>query len=163
MPHDMKRYYFFILALVALVATACDWTSVVSPRISASQEVYRTSAAGVRDTITLRDSLSVGDTAQLRMVLYGYYDYIVSFEATADTSKVKLALDWPDSLGCTTPDSDPAHAKLVFKPDSVYNCITTLSYMPVDSGSCAIKLVLTSAAKAPYSQTAAQFYIAVKK
>lgn len=152
-----------LFVLVALMAVSCDMTTVVSPRITVSNELIRTSITGVRDTISFGDSLNVGDTVQLGMLLNGYYDYLVSFEATADTSKVRLSVAWPDSLGGVTEASDPAHAKLVFIPDSVYACLTTLSYVPVSHGVHPINLVLSSAAKAPYSQSAIQFYIAVRK
>ena len=74
-----------------------------------------------------------------------------------------MKLNWPDTLGGITPESDPAHAKLIFIPDSVAACLTTLRYVPVEAGSHQINLTLTSSAKAPYSQGALQFNIAVRK
>ncbi|MBO7456798.1 MAG: hypothetical protein J6T71_03115 [Paludibacteraceae bacterium] len=157
------KYKSILFVLVALLAVSCDMATVVSPRIVASNQLVRTSITGERDTILFSDSLNIGDTVQMGILLNGYYDYLVSFAATADTDKVHLSVAWPDSLGGTTDASDPEHAKLVFVPDSVYSCLTTLSYVPVSPGVHPINLVLTSAAKAPYSQSAAQFYIAVRK
>ena len=156
------KYKSILFVLVTLLAVSCDMATVVSPRISVSNELVRTSITGARDTILFSDSLNIGDTVQMGVLLNGYYDYLVSFAATADTSKVHLSVIWPDSLGGVTDASDPAHAKLVFVPDSVYACLTTLNYVPVSGGTHQINMALTSAAKAPYSQCVAQFYIAVR-
>lgn len=151
-----------LFVLVALLVVSCNMETVVSPRISVSSELVRTSIAGKRDTVSFSDSLDIGDTVQMGVLLNGYYDYLVTFAATADASDVLLSLAWPDSLGGVTDASDPAHAKLVFVPDSVYACLTTLRYVPVRAGTHRINMALTSAAKAPYSQCTAQFYIAVR-
>ena len=148
--------------MVTLLAVSCDMTTVISPRVTAANELVRTSLTGERDTILFSDSLNIGDTVQMGMLLNGYYDYLVAFNASADTSKVRLSLNWPDSLGGITDASDPAHAKLVFVPDSVFACLTTLSYVPVSGGTHQINLTLTSSAKEPYSQYMAQFNIAVR-
>lgn len=160
----IRKFLFVItFAAIGFAVVSCDMTTVISPRIDVSRQLVRTNLSGVCDTIMLDDSLNIGDTVRMGLLLNGYYDPLVSFVASADESKVHLSLNWPDTLGGITAESDPAHAKLIFIPDSVSACLTTLSYVPVEAGSHQINLTLTSSAKAPYSQGALQFNIAVRK
>ena len=161
----MKRSVLFFLsfALVALMTVSCNMDSVISPGVQYSSYLYRTSADGVQDTITLNDSLQVGDTVRFPMVLNGYYDYITSFVATTDTSKVHVSMMWDDAYkSYLTEIADPDNGILAFKPDQVYAFVTTLVYVPMASGTYRIDLELNSSAPSPYSQWAGHFFIGVK-
>jgi hypothetical protein len=169
----MKRNIFFYLSLVfvAFTTVACNLENVMSPGVQYSSVLYRTytvqDSLGVDsvvcDTITLNDSLQVGDTVRFPMVLNGYYDYITSFVCSADTSKVHVSLMWDEEYNSfLSADADPAGGILAFNPGSVYRFVTTLVYVPVASGTHRIDMELNSAAKAPYSQWAAHFFIGVK-
>ena len=74
----MKRSFIIslVIALVALGLMSCDGTAISSPSIQAASKMVRTSAAGVRDTINLNDSLNVGDTVRLSLIVQGYYHYL---------------------------------------------------------------------------------------
>ena len=161
----MKRNVLFILSLVmiALMTVACTQETVVSPGVRHSSVVYRTSAAGVKDTITLSDSLQVGDTVLFPMVLNGYYDYLNTFMVSADTTKVQVSLLWnEEDSACLAPSANPEQGLLVFNAGAIYACMTTLKYVPKASGVHRIDLALTSAARSPYSSWAGYFYIGVK-
>ncbi len=169
----MKRNVLFISSFVILtvLAVSCDLKTVMSPGVQFSSVLYRTSSVTdstgqvvlVNDTITLSDSLNVGDTVRLPMILNGYYDYITSFAVSTDTSKVHLSLMWGDEYNSyLTTAADPEHGILAFKPDAVYAFLTTLVYVPQVSGTYRIDMELNSAAQAPYSQWTGHFFIGVK-
>ena len=170
MPHTMK-YKFFLFALVAVAFVACETKSVVSPSVRVSSSLYRTYTVQdslgqdslVRDTISLLDTLRVGDTVRMGMVCEGYYDYLRTVTIVSDTSKVKVSLAWDEkNKTCLTEAADPEHGKLAFVADSVYACFTTLTYIPVASGAHRIDISLISAAQEGYSQGSWHFNIAVK-
>ena len=169
----MKRNILFAisLALVAVLVASCEGEAVMSPNVQYSSIIYRSytteSSQGqdsiVRDTVSLTDSLNVGDTVCFPMILHGYYDYIVSFVATSDTSKVAVSFLWDEELEeFLDTTADPEHGNLTFVPNKVYSCLTSLIYVPKAPGTHRVDLVLTSAAKDPYSQWAAHFFVGVK-
>lgn len=173
MPHPMKKKIFYpiVLGLVTLVAVSCDWESVISPNAQFPSELYRSytmvDSLGqdtlVRDTISYTDSLNVGDTVLMPIVLQGYYHYLTLFKATADTSKVALSLAWDEEYNSfLAEDADPAHGKLSFIPEKVNACVTTLKYIPKASGTHTVEFLLQSTAKEPYSQGAWSFNMAVR-
>ena len=169
----MMRNILFSLSfvLVTFMAVSCNLGTVISPSVQASSQLYRSytviGSLGqdsiVQDTITYKDSLSIGDTVRWPMVINGYYDYLVSFKATADTNDVRLSFAWDpvfDTLLIET--SDYSHGVLEFKPAKVYAGLVTLVYVPRRSGTHQVDLVLNSAAQEPYSQWAGHFNMAVK-
>ena len=161
----MKRniLFFLSLAFVALIAISCDLNSVISPSVRTSTVLYRTSLEGVKDTITFADSLNVGDTVRMGMICEGYYDYLCKLKVSGDTSKVKTSLAWPDSLSyALASDADPEHGVLSFVPEKAYGIYTTLTYIPVASGTHEISILLTSSARESYNQYAGSFFIAVR-
>ena len=161
----MKRKLLLSLTVfvLSLLLASCDTKAVISPSVQVSSWLYRTSIEGVQDTITLRDSLSVGDTVRMPVILNGYYDYITSFVASADTSKVDLWFAWDDEFNsCLLPNADPEHGVLAFKADSVYACVTTLVYVPTQSGTHRIDMSLNSSAELNYSNWSGFFLIGVK-
>lgn len=170
MPHTMK-YKFLLFALVAVAFVACETRSVVSPSVRVSSSLYRTYTVQdslgqdslVRDTISLTDSLRIGDTVRMGMVCEGYYDYLRALTIVSDPSEVDVSLSWDEEAKhLLTSAADPEHGKLAFVADSVYACYTTLTYVPVATGTHRIGISLVSAAKDPYTEGAWHFNIAVK-
>lgn len=154
MPHDMKKHLFVFLSVIAFVCTfvSCEGKSVMSPGIKVSSVVVRTSIEGLCDTIDIRDSVNVGDTLRMTMVVNGYFDYLKSIVAQSDTDKVKVALPWNEAqMGVLTDDADPEHGKLTFKPDSVVLCVAVMRYVPRKSGAQNVDIVVRSNAEENYS------------
>ena len=165
MPHIMKRNILvsLSLALIAVAAVSCDTRSMITPGLQTSTSLIRTSAAGVKDTITLTDTLSVGDTVRMGMLCRGFYDYLKTVVVSCDSSKLSVSLAWPDSLNSAlASDADPAHGRLSFLPEKAYAIYTTLTYIPKVSGMSQIDIKLTSSAPEKYSESSAYFFIAVK-
>ena len=161
----MKRNILICLPLVLVTffAVSCDLDTVVSPSVQSSSVLFRTSAEGVNDTITFSDSLQVGDTVRLPMVLNGYYDYLTGFAASTDTTKMQVSFVWDEAFRtCLTSSADPDHGILIFEPEKVYACVVTLQYVPLQSGTHRIDLVLKSSAQETYSQWIGHFNAAVK-
>ena len=165
MPHIMKRNILFplSLALVAILAVSCETKSVISPTIQASTILYRTSATGVKDTISFLDTLHVGDTVLMPLRLDGYFDYLTTFKAVADTEKVQLAFVTNAAFdSCLTSAANPKHGYLVFEPARVYGCYVPLSYVPLRVGTHKVELDLNSAAEEAYSHCYRYFNIEVR-
>ena len=147
----MKRSFIIslVIALVALGLMSCDGTAISSPSIQAASKMVRTSAAGVRDTINLTDSLNVGD-------------YLTSFSATSDTTMlVGLAWNQADSAALA-PGSDPEHGKVIFTPNTAYVFLTSLRFTPRYSGTHRIDMIVVSSAGEPYSPQLYHYNVAVR-
>ena len=160
----MKRSFVIslVIALVALGMASCIGTAVSSPSIQAASKMVRTSAAGVRDTINLTDSLNVGDTVRLSMIVQGYYHYLTSFSATSDTTMlVGLAWNQADSAALA-PGSDPEHGKVIFTPNSAYVFLTSLRFTPRYSGKHRIDMNVASSAGEPYSPQLYHYDVVVR-
>ena len=161
----MKKHLFFGLSFIAVIVAfvSCNMKAVMSPSITPSATLIRTTAAGVRDTISYSDSLNVGDTVRMRATLNGYYDYITSFVAASDEANVDVSIIWQDSIiTYLAEDADPEHGILKFVPERVYGCYVPIQYIPKHSGTYRIDLTVTSAAESPYSNQQKFFYIAVR-
>jgi len=160
----MKRSFVIslVIALVALGLMSCDGTAISSPSIQAASKMVRTSAAGVRDTINLTDSLNVGDTVRLSLIVQGYYHYLTSFSATSDTTMlVGLAWNQADSAALA-PGSDPEHGKVIFTPNSAYVFLTNLRFTPRYSGTHRIDMIVASSAGEPYSPQLYHYDVVVR-
>ena len=159
----MRIFLWCSLFVFALSLTSCEGSAAITPSFYQASSLIRTSSSGVKDTITLADSLRVGDTVRMGLLLNGYYDYLTSFVASADTANVRLSLAWGEELSAyLAADADPEHGKLTFAPDCVYVCVTTLTYVPRKSGRHEIDLLVTSNAPSSYSRQSGHFFIAVK-
>ena len=170
MPHTMKKK-ILLIAFVAFALVACDFDSVVSPGIQMSSSIYRTYITQnelgqdtlIRDTIALNDSVNIGDTLRLPMVCQGYYDYLRTLKVSVDTTKLHASLAWDTAYSSSlAEDADPEHAYLSFLPEQVYACYTTLTYVPVASGTHRVDILVESNAKGNYSQGSWYFFVGVK-
>ena len=119
--------------------------------------------AGVMDTILYTDTLQVGDTVLMPMAIQGYYDYLTSFRAVADTNALKVSFLWDEEHNSyLTSTADPAHGYLVFAPEKVFSGVVTLCYTPQKAGSHTVELQIASSAPTGFSQGAGQFTVNVK-
>ena len=151
------------MTALVFALVSCNTRSVFSPSLQQASELIRISAEGVKDTITFSDSLQIGDTVHVGMLCNGFYDYLRTVVMAGDTNKVKTSLEWPDSLGYVlAEDADKEHGRLSFVPEKVYAIYTTLTYIPVASGTHRVDIQINSAAPESYNQYNGYFVIAVK-
>ena len=164
MPHSMKKSLFIlVLSVVTFAMISCDEKSLSTPDINALY-VFRTSQAGVVDTISLLDTLNIGDTVRLGLLLRGNFNYLTSFEAHAtNTSCLDVTLDWNHELDdLLATGSDPEHAKLVFVAEKVWGVQTALKYVALKSGTHKIEMTIDSDAGEPYAPREYSFEIPVR-
>ena len=150
----MKRrfYLFLLLPLVALYLVSCEETAQSTPTLQASSLLLRTSAAGVTDTITYRDTLQLGDTVLMGIAAYGNYNNLTGLRAQTDTTKLKLGFKWNhDDDQYLAAGSDPEHGILLFQPGQINLCVATLRYIPVQAGTHRVEITVSSDAGANYS------------
>jgi len=156
-------YYLFLLPLVALCMQSCDMTARSTPFVQFAGKMVRTSAAGLQDTITLADTLHVGDTIRLQLALQGGYNSLTSFETKADSTALRTALEViPEQLHLLTTGTDFEHGKLAFVQDKVTIFITTLRYTPRRAGSHRVEMLISSSAGEKYSPQYYSFETTVK-
>ena len=160
----MKHFcYFFATLLVgSMLLTSClNGEQYSTPSIQASY-LYRSTPAGVRDTIHYGDTVSVGDTLLGNLLLYGVYNNLTEFQVTADTSAVALELLTDSAYQpFLLADSDPKNGLLRFTMD-VYIFPTALQYVVKKPGTHRISLTLASTAGEKYSPINAWFEQPVK-
>ena len=164
MPHTMKRYLIIlsVLALCACVWVSCDTEAQSTPEIVSPNTLIRTSAEGVRDTITYADTLHIGDTVRAQLFLYGHLNYLTRFQATSDASIQMYLAKMPEDSIYLLPESDYSKCLYVFTPEKVSLCVTTLVYTPTQAGKYRIEMVLASSAKEAYSPRTFYFDTNVK-
>jgi len=165
MPHTMKNVIIRLAAVLVVVSAvvSCNTKSTFTPGLRVLSVLQRTTAEGVQDSISLADSLNIGDTVRMTMIVDGYFDYLLSVVAKADTGKVKVSLEWNDEqMDMLSPEADLQHGKLIFLPSKVPACVTVLTYIPVESGTHPINIDVTSFAEAPYSSSSWSFNVAVR-
>ncbi|MDR3652468.1 MAG: hypothetical protein P4L34_05800 [Paludibacter sp.] len=131
----MKARLFILLGLIALAFTACDLGGsvnntpiiyfVTNPINNNTDTLYKyiTDQSGVYRM----DTVSVGDTVNFHMLLYGYSNNLTSYYVTvSDTTCAKILLPPTSSLDSVflSSSSNYSNGKFVFK-----NKITSL-YFP---------------------------------
>ncbi len=161
----MLRRIFFPVVCFVLMCTmiSCEEKTASTPILEISRSLYRTSAAGVLDTISVLDTLQVGDTVRMGVMLCGYYNYLTAFNVQADPACVEVSLEWdPANDQFITSASDPENGKLEFVAEKVYLCTTTLRYIPLAAGKHRVNMVVSSDAGDPYSPRTFYFDAVVK-
>lgn len=161
----MKRsiIVLFSCALIALTLNSCEGTAVYSPSLQAASKIFRTSASGVQDTITLADTLHVGDTVRMGLLAQGYFHYLTSFTVKVDTSALAVSLAWnPADSASLAPNSDPQNGIVIFNPDMAYIFLTTMRYTPKRAGKFPVEMTVASSAGQSYSPVSYSFDVNVK-
>ncbi len=150
----MKRYLFIFCVFVVcgMVFVSCDQKSQSTPLLHSSSLLIRTTPDGARDTIRVTDSLSIGDTLRLNMVLDGYLNTLTSFAVRTDTSSIGIALEIDSIVNqYLIAGSDPANGRLNFAAEQLYVCPATLRFVPRRSGTHLMEFILANDADASYS------------
>lgn len=154
MPHSMKKriYLFLLLPLVALSLVSCEDKAQSTPSLESSSILLRTSAAGVQDTIGFLDTLQLGDTVLMRLAAYGNFNYLTGVRAETDTTKMLLGFRWShEDDRFLAQGSDPEHGVLLFVPEQINVCVTTLQYTPIKAGAHRVEITVSSDAGANFS------------
>ena len=149
----MKQFSIFVwAALCAMVLVACNTKSQSTPIIQSASVLYRATPDGVHDTISITDTLNVGDTLRLNLLLNGYFNCLRSFYVRSNASEVNVALELPaEADPCLATGTDLENAQVVFVEDKLYLCPATMRFIPLKSGKPHLELVLASDADEPYS------------
>ena len=160
----LRRIFFPVVGLVLMITmVSCDEKTASTPLLEVSRSLYRTSAAGVQDTITVLDTLQVGDTVRMGVMICGYYNYLTAFSVKEEKGNVNVAFEWaPANDQFLTSGSDPENGKLEFVAEQVYMCTTTLRYIPLAAGTHRIDMIVSSDAGDPYSPRNFYFETIVK-
>ena len=159
----MKRLCLFLLPVLAFMVTSCENRVGSTPILQSSAFLLRTSAAGVQDTIALYDTICVGDTIQMGLLVSGYYNFLKTFEVKADTSCIQYSLAWnPANDMYLATGSDPEHGILIFLPEQLYAINTVLIYTPRKAGTHKMSFIISSDAGEGYSPREWEYNVDVK-
>jgi len=144
---------FILVAFAAVALTSCligEFNS--TPMIYTNGKyIYRTTAAGVNDSILFNDTVQVGDTLRAPLILSGGYNNLVSFQATADTPVFDYHLEYDTAWNSyVAADSKPESGYLHFAEDC-YQFPVTLWYVPKKAGDYSFYFEISSTAAEKYS------------
>ena len=159
----MKRLFLILLPFMALLFVSCENRSVSTPGLQISSYLLRISPDGVRDTIGIRDTVNVADTVLLGMAAFGNFNYLTGIKLQSDTTKLQVGFRWNHKDDeYLAEGSDPEHGILLFHPEQINYCRTTVQYIPRDSGDHRIGIMLSSDAGEGYSPRTFYFDVFVK-
>lgn len=155
MPHSMKKVIFCIIAIVLTVFCACKKKEEPqsSPRIYMSYFlVHHNGSSGIADTLAVRtigdhyavDTISVGDTVQVAILLNAVTNRLTNFVLETDTNYLKYSFSlYKELQAALTADSDTEHGKFVFK--SGYSAATIpMEYISRKSGKPTVTMTVCS-------------------
>ena len=132
----MKRTLFVFIALVSLsfaLNSCLNGEMQSTPELYASQ-MYRIHG-GTQDTIRTTDSLSVGDSLRLPLIISGQYNHLKSFSVQSAGSVFDCRLECDSAvLAVLTDDSKPEQGVLYFKPQATVIASVNLWFVPKQSG-----------------------------
>ena len=162
----MKHVFLFPLALfsTACVLIGCMREAQSSPEIRLGTRMFRTTPEGV-DTLSLTDTVSVGDTMRLNFVLNGGFNALMSFRAQPnEPSAMNLAIE-VDSVvqKQLAQGSDLENALMIFKQeDNIVLCSATLRFVPLKAGIQPVTMSVSNTAGTDYSPSTYTFVPIVK-
>lgn len=155
MPHAMKKVIFCIVAIVLTVFSACKKKEEPqsTPRIYMSYFlVQHNGGSGAADTLTVRtvsdryevDTISVGDTVQVAILLNAVTNRLTDFVLETDTNYLKYSFSMYKELqAALAEDSDTEHGKFVFKTG--YSAATIpMEYVSRKSGKPTVTMTVSS-------------------
>ena len=150
----MRSQQLFILSLLSVMGvsfSSCLSGYQDSTPILQAGEACVSSVTGTHDTILLGDTLLVGDTLTVPLLLHGGYNFLKTFEVTADKSVFDLTLI-PDTnyLHLMDSSSAPQEGKLRFVA-GCYLFETKLRYVPQTAGDYRIEMTLSSDASEKFT------------
>ena len=86
------------------------------------------------------------------LAAYGRYNYLTGIRAQADTTCLRLGFLWNhDDDKYIIQGSDPEHGILLFVPEQINSCVTTLRYIPIKAGTHRVEVTVSSDAGSGYS------------
>ena len=165
MPHIMKKHLLIIFssALLCAVMTACQSRAVSTPELYGASVLIRTTPAGVQDTLRVTDSLNVGDTLRLSIVLNGGFNPLKSFTVTADPEAVIPALEADSAVQSVLTDgTNLEKGVMIFQPEKVVVCPVKLRFVPRKSGTHLIQMVIANDAGEGFSPRTYTYYPIVR-
>jgi len=163
----MKKQVVILLSVLASVFafTGCDSKAASTPEFDVASKIIRTTVDGVCDTISIMDTLHVGDTVRWNVMVSGglYYNSLVSFSVLTDTASLPVSIIGDSILEqYITTGTDLAHARIVFKPETLNRWFLWLQYVPRSAGSHKMQFVVANDAGQDYSPRSWFWYPIVK-
>ena len=156
MPHIMKKYIFCTIAIVLFLLSACKQNSEEpqsSPRIYMSYFlVNHEGGSGAADTLTVRtlsdryevDTISVGDTVHVDIMLNAVTNMLTNFVLEADTNFIKYSFaTYKELLAALSDDSDIENGKFVFKT-GYSGAALPMQYIARKSGKATVTMTVSS-------------------
>ena len=130
-------------------------SAVSSPTIRFYSQMYRTSPEGVKDTLYLVDTVQIGDTLRLPVLLQGGFNILTSFQVSSDPLDHMVKLEVDSAVATIVdPKSDLEKGKLVFPQDrQILMCNVTVCFIPQRAGSQPINLTVANTAGDKYSHS----------
>ena len=145
----LSKILFLALSTIALIS-CLDSEYQSSPQMYVSN-AYRSSLAGVQDTIHFGDTIHVGDTVRVPLLLVGQYNILTTFQVSTDKSAFDYRL-----LGDTTyahliaADSKLEEGYLHFN-EGCFSFPVVLYYVAKEKGDYQFQFVLASNASEKFS------------
>lgn len=149
----MKRLAFWmVLTVISGLLSSCLINEEQStPVMKPISYLYRTSAAGVRDSIRYGDTIHVGDTLQGSWVLYCVTNNLTSFTFKTDTFAFDYHLVCDSAYAhLLTEKSKPEEGKLFFVSGCVFYPVD-IYFVAKQKGDYPLSLSLASDAGEKYS------------
>ena len=143
---------------ISFVLDSCMMGDAQStPEFYASQ-MYRVHASGAQDTLRMVDSVNVGDTIRLPIVLSGQLNSLKSFVAQADDDAFKHWITCDSALlEFLTSASKPDKSILYFEPEKLVVASANFWFIPLKSGGNAITFTLANDANEQFSPRSFSF------
>ena len=155
MPHNMKKIIFCIVAIVLTVFSACKKNEEPqsTPRIYMSYFLcHPNGGSGAADTLTVRtlsdryevDTISVGDTVHVDIMLNAVSNMLIGFVLEADTNYLKYTFTtYKELLAALSDDSDVENGKFVFK-SGYSGASIPMQYISRQSGKPTVTMTISS-------------------
>lgn len=155
MPHTMKKVIICTVAIVLCLFSACKENKdpQSSPRIYMSYFlVNHEGGSGTADTLTVRtlsdryevDTISVGDTVHVDIMLNAVTNMLTNFVLEADTNSIKYSFaTYKELLAALSDDSDIENGKFVFKT-GYSGAALPMQYIARKSGKATVTMTVSS-------------------
>ena len=155
MPHTMKKVIICTVAIVLCLFSACkeNKDTQSSPRIYMSYFlVNHEGGSGAADTLTVRtlsdryevDTISVGDTVHVDIMLNAVTNMLTNFVLETDTNSIKYSFaTYKELLAALSDDSDIENGKFVFKT-GYSGAALPMQYIARKSGKATVTMTVSS-------------------
>lgn len=159
----MKTFAFILFMVMLIGLASCVPTTTQQDLAPQIQYAAIPSINGVPMTSNF-DTLTVGDTLLLPLALQGYYNPLISFRVTNDTTISKVTFPGISALGTSILSNDStnlAKGYLFFGTNQFATVQLLVQYVPTQpSKTATLRFTLTSTSN--YSPTVAQMSVPAK-